>query len=243
MVKELWPGGPCFKEESGVFRIGADSVLLANFADGARIKKKKRAIDLGCGSGIISVLLALSNPELHIDGIELQPRAARLASENVELCGLAGRINIIEGDLRRHREFLYSGAYDFTVSNPPYNPLGSGKRTANADLAAARDDELCTLGDLCRTARYLTRRGGSFFLVNKPERLSEILRALSINSFEPKRIRFVHHKRSSPSNLVLIESRHGGNPSLKVEAPLILLNDDNGDTDEIKSIYKRGGTE
>jgi len=239
MINEMWPGGPRFRDEAGVFRLGTDSVLLANFTNKSRIKKKKRAADLGCGSGIISILLAWEEPELRIDGIELQPHAARLARENTKLCGLDERITVIEGDLRNHREIFRAGAYDLVVSNPPYYASGSGKRSANTDLAAARGEEFCTLDDVCRAAGYLTRWGGSFMLVHKPQRLTEIFRILSDSGFEPKRLRFVQHKNASPPSLALIESRRGGNPSLTVEAPLILANDDGGDSEEVKAIYRR----
>lgn len=238
MIRELWPGGPRFREEDGVHRVGADSVLLADFAKNVRIKKNRRAIDLGCGSGIISVLMALNEPGLHVDAIDIQPRAVKLALENTELSGLTGRITVIEGDLRRHRDFLQSGAYDFAVSNPPYNPHGSGKRHAMPEHTAARDDALCALGELCLTARFLTRWGGSLFLVHKPEYLSNIFRAITENGFEPKRLRLVQHNISSPPNLVLIEARRGGKPSLKIEAPLILTNENGSDTDEVRRIYR-----
>ena len=242
MTQELWPGGPLFKEDADVFRIGADSVLLADFANNTHIRNKKRAADLGCGSGLISVLLALNNPSLHLDGLEIQPKAAQLALENAKNNGLADRITIIEGDIRRHREFLQNAAYDVVVSNPPYTPQSSGKQPKNESLTAARVDEHCTLEDICRAASYLTRWGGAFLLVHKPERLPEIFSTLTANKLEPKRIRFVQHKHTTPPNLVLIESRRGGKPSLKIEAPLILKNENNSDTDEIKTIYRRKGT-
>lgn len=239
MLQELWPGGPRFKEAPGVHKIGADSVLLANFAGAARLKKKSRAADLGCGSGIISILMALGDPGLYIDAVDILPDAVRLASENVRLCELADRITIIEGDLRGYREFLKSGAYDIVVSNPPYNARGSGKRAANTGLAAAREEESCTLDDLCRAAGYLTRSGGAFFMVHRPQRLAGIFRALSCGGFEPKRLRFVQHNIASKPSLVLLESRRGGGPSLETESPLILYREDGSETDEIKVIYKR----
>jgi len=239
MIDELWPGGPRFKEQAGVFRLGTDSVMLAHFAGGSGVRKRARVADLGCGSGIISVILALDDPAMSIDGIEIQPDAARLAAENAELCGISDRVKIIEGDLRRHRELLEAGAYDLTVSNPPYYSCGSGKRAENSGLAAARGEELCTLDDLCAAAGYLTRWGGSFMLVHKPERLADIFRSMNSAGFEPKRLRFVQHKSSSPPNLVLVEGRRGGKPSLAIEAPLILANDDGTDSDEVKAIYRR----
>ena len=239
MVSELWPGGPLFKEDSEVFRLGTDSVLLAHFTKSRLKKSSKRATELGCGSGFISICLALADPEIVIDGIEINTRAAQLAVENVELSGLNGRINIIEGDLRRHRLLLQAGIYDITVSNPPYYDTGTGTRPSKRGMASARGGESCSLGDVCGAAAYLTCNGGSFMLVHKPEKLPVIFRALSENGFEPKRLRFVQYQAISPPNLVLIESRRGGKPSLRIEPPLILANDDGSDTVEAKSIYRR----
>jgi tRNA1Val (adenine37-N6)-methyltransferase len=239
MIDALWPGGPRFRDKSGVFRIGTDSVLLAYFAGASLLKKKNRAVDLGCGSGVLSILLAWDAPGLHVDGVEIQPDAALLARDNAVLSGVSDRIKVIEGDLRRHRELMQSGAYDFAVANPPYYVSGSGKRASNESLAAARSEELCTIDDICKAAGYLTRWGGSFMLVHKPERLADIFRAVNNAGFEPKRIRFVQHKHTSPPNLVLIESRRGGRPSLKIEAPLILANNDGTDSDEVNAIYRR----
>jgi len=225
-------------DSDGVFRIGTDSILLADFARSSGIRKKKRAADLGCGSGIISVLLAWNDPGLYVDCVEINPEAARLASENAGVNGLEGRIAVINGDLRRHRAFLQAGAYDITISNPPYYTPGSGKHPSKPDLVSARVEGLCTLDDVCTAAGYLTRWGGSFMLVHKPERLADVIRSLNSAGFEPKRARFVQHKHNSPPNLALIESRRGGKPTLKIEAPLILANDDGSHSDEFKRIYR-----
>ena len=239
MIEELWPDGPLFRSGDGIFRPGMDSVLLAYFANSARLSNKNRAVDLGCGSGIISILLAWDSPGLHIDGIEMQPKAAQLAIENSKLCGLSDQMRIIEADLRNHRGFMKAGYYDFAVSNPPYYPQGSGKSPSSKGIAAARGEESCTLSDICKAAGYLTRWGGSFFLVHKPERLADIFRALSDFCLEPKRLRFVQHNYSSPPSLVLVESRRGGNPALDVEEPVILTNEDGSESDEAKAIYRR----
>ena len=236
-ISELWSGGPLFKEEDGVFKIGADSVLLAGFAAGSTLRKPKRAADLGCGSGIIAVLLALNDPGLYVDAVDINKHAAELTLENAKLCGLADRITVVEGDLRAHSSLFQSGAYDLTISNPPYNRHGSGKHPSDAGLISARNDATCTLDDLCRAAGYLTRWGGSFFLVHKAERLSEVFLSLSASGFEPKRLRFVQHRQNSPPGIVLLESRRGGKPSLNVEAPLILFNEDGAESDEVKAFY------
>ncbi len=236
ITDELWSGGPTFIRDNEAFRLGTDSVLLSSFAKSGR---GRRACDLGCGTGIISVLLAWNDAALTVDGVELQPEWADIARENARLCWLDDRINIINGDLRRHRDFLEAGAYDLVVSNPPYYAEGRGKSPGHDCKAAARAERTCTLGDVCAAASYLARWGGQFALVHKPERLIEVICTLRENGFEPKRLRFVQYKAASAPNLILIESRRGGNPSLKIEPPLILTDENGNDTEEVKMIYHR----
>jgi len=240
MLDYLWADGPLLKQQSDVFRLGTDSVMLAYFvstSDG----KKRSVVDLGTGSGIIPIILAWDNPMLKIDSIDIQPEAVKLATENIELNDLADRVNVIEGDLRCHRDFFVAGAYDLVISNPPYFPGGSGKLSDNPGIAAARAEEFCTLDDICEAAGYLTRWGGSFMLVHKPERLADIFRGMDKAGFEPKRLRLVSHKSTSPPSLVLVEGRRGGKSSLTIEAPLVLTNEDGSETDEVRKIYRRKG--
>ncbi|SHI15934.1 tRNA1Val (adenine37-N6)-methyltransferase [Sporobacter termitidis DSM 10068] len=232
----MWPGGPTFVHDEASFRPGTDSILLAWFAAGGPVK---RACDLGCGTGVISLIMAWQDDALTVDGVEIQPEWTALARENLKLCSLDDRVTIIDGDLRRHREFLEAGAYDLVVANPPYYALGSGKSAPEESRAKAREERESTLADIAAAAAYLTRWGGRFALVHKPERLAEVIRTLSEKGLEPKRLRFVQYRHDSAPNLVLIESRRGGNPSLTVEPPLILTDSAGNDTEEVKRIYHR----
>lgn len=234
-VDELWPGGPKFIRGGG-FPLGTDAVLLASFAETARAH---RACDLGCGTGIIALLLAYGDPALCVDCVEIQPEAAETARRNAELNGLAQRINVITGDLREHRALLPAGQYGLVAANPPYFPSGSGKESSSEEAAIARDERTCTLNDVCEAAAYLTKWGGRFVMVHRPERLSEALCAMTAHALEPKRLRMVQYSASSAPNLVLIEARRGGKPGLTVLAPLILTDESGADTEEIRRIYHR----
>jgi len=231
----LWPNGPQFVRRDGVFPLGTDSVLLAAFAQN---KRDRRACDLGCGAGVLSILLAWHNPCLAVDALDILPAAVEAARENAALNGLEGRITVHLMDLRDYRN-LQAGAYDHVTANPPYYAQGSGKSPGNPDIAHAREERACTLLDLCRAAAYLARWGGRFTLVHKPERMAEVITLCSQNGLEPKRLRLVQHKARSQPSLFLLECRRGGRPGLAVEPPLILAEDDGSDSEEIKLIYHR----
>lgn len=234
-IEQLWPGGPVLRQAPH-FRLGTDTVLLADFAARGR---HRRGIDLGCASGSAMLLLLAHVPNLHMTGIELVPEAAALAAENMEINGLAARSRVLCGDLREHRTLLPAGCFDLVVANPPYYPAGSGKMSADPRRAAARGELTCTLADICEAAAWLCQTGGSICLVHKPERLSALFCALTAHGIEPKRLRLVSRRPESAPSLVLVEGRRGGKSGLVVEPPLLLQTEDGSESTELRRICRK----
>ena len=232
----LWPGGPQFLQAAH-FRLGTDSVLLADFVNTAGAR---RGIDLGCASGINMLLLLARTERLHMTGLEIVPEAAELARENMAMNGFAERSGIVTGDIRAHRALFRAGSFDLAVCNPPYFPQGSGAPAKDRDRAAARSEILCTLPELCRAAAFLLHTGGRAFFVHRPERLSELFCALASHGLEPKRLRLVCRDAESAPTLALVEARRGGKPGLKIEPALYLRGPDGADSAELRRIYHRG---
>lgn len=230
----LWEGGPLFRQAAQA-PLGTDSVLLAAFAAG----RGARGIDLGCGSGILSLLLLWGSARLTMTGLEITEEAAAIARENLAQNGLDGRGDIVTGDIRRVREQFPPGSFDLAVSNPPYFPCGGGASASDALRAGAREELDCTLDELCAAAAWLLPTGGRFCLVYRPERLSELLVALTGHGLEPKRLRLCCHRAERPPSLVLVEARRGGRPGLTVEPTLCLTDAQGRETEEVQRIYHR----
>ncbi|MBQ9249243.1 MAG: methyltransferase [Oscillospiraceae bacterium] len=234
-VQELWPGGPVFAQAAN-FRLSTDSVLLADFIHTCGAV---RGIDLGCGSGILALLLLWRTEKLHMTGLELDGEAAALAAENLERNGLTARSSVLTGDIRQYRALFKPGSFDLAAANPPYYAAGSGGISPDPARAAARGEVCCTLEELCATAAWLLPSGGRFCLVHKPERLSELLCTMTAQGLEPKRLRLVNHLAERAPSLVLVEGRRGSRPGLTVEPPLILADADGGESAEYRRIYHR----
>lgn len=231
----LWENGPVFRQAEH-FRLGTDSVLLANFV---RSPSARRGIDLGCASGILSLLLLVNNARLHMTGLELVPEAVELARENMARNGLTERSALLCGDIRAHRELFRSGEFDLVAANPPYFAKDSGGVSPSPERASARAELCCDMEELCSAAAYLCRTGGSVYFVHRPERLSELMCTMSAKGIEPKRLRLVCHSASSAPCFVLIEGRRGGRPGLRIEPMLCLRDADGNETDELRRIYRR----
>ncbi len=235
MYDELWRGGPRMIKGADALPLCTDSVLLSSFTP---MSGAARALDLGCGSGAIMLILAWQNPGVSFDGVEILPSAAEAARENAKINGLSDRINVITGDLREYRT---EKPYDLVVSNPPYFAVGSGTSSPLATRSSSRDETACTLSDLVKAAARLTKNGVKFVMVYRPERLSEALSELSAAGLEPKRLRLVQVRTGKEPSMALIECRRGGKRGMRVEPVLIMQNEDGSETDEILKIYHRDG--
>ena len=233
--RELWPGGPVFAQ-AGHFRLGTDSLLLADFIEPGAAR---RGIDLGCGSGVLALLLLEKSEALHMTGLELLEDAAAVARGNLAANALLGRGEIVCGDIRKVRELFQSGSFDLVAANPPYYPVASGARSPQAGRAAARSELCCTLDELCAAAAFLCRTGGRFCLVHKPERLSEVFVCMHEHSLEPKRLRLVCAAAERAPSLALIEGRRGGGSGLVIDPPLLLTDAGGGESEELRRICRR----
>ena len=232
---ELWKGGPVFAQAAH-FRLSTDSVLLSDFI---RVSGMRRGIDLGCASGIISLLLLARTQRLHMTGLEIVPEAAELAVENMERNSLSDRSDIICGDIRRCRELFAPGSFDLVAANPPYYSTASGAVSPSGERARARSELDCSLDDVCSAAAYLCRTGGYFSLVGKPERLTETMLLMSSHGIEPKRMRLVCSLPEKAPSLFLLEGKRGASPGLVIEPNLCLNLSDGTESPEYKRIYHR----
>ena len=217
-------------------RLTTDSVLLADFA---AVRSGEKGADLGCGSGLLMVLLLRRESGLRMTGLEIQPEALRLAEENLQINSLRERAELLCGDLRETVKRLPNGGFDFVISNPPYFPPESGRMPPDVARETARGETALALPELCAAASRLCRSGGRIFLCHRPERLVSLLQEMRAHHLEPKRIRFVHHHLHAPASLLLVEGRKDGKPGLSVEAPFLIRGADGAETEEYRRICHR----
>lgn len=221
-------------QNTSKFCFGTDAVLLSHFAG---IRKGDIVVDLGTGTGIIPLLLAGRMEEASICGVEIQSETAEMANRSIHMNRLESRVKILEGDLKDAPEKLGKGSCSLVVSNPPYKKVGSGILNPQDDIAIARHEILCTLEDVLLSASRLLQAGGRFAMVHRPDRMMDILMGMRRVHLEPKRIRMVHPQLHKAPSLILIEAVFHGKPHLNWMPPLIIYDENNQYTDELKEIY------
>lgn len=190
-----------YRWDETCFPLGADSLALGRFCT---LKKGDAVLDLGCGAGLLLLLCKEREPSATLQGVEIGPRAAGLARENLAENGLAGEI--LTADLRA----CELPQADLVVSNPPWYVQDSGREGGPGRV------ERCTLPELCAAAGRALSHRGRFALVHDPKRLVELLTALRREGLEPKRLQFCRHSPEKEPYAVLLEAVKGGRPGLAV---------------------------
>ncbi|SJZ44973.1 Methyltransferase small domain-containing protein [Cetobacterium ceti] len=198
------------------FRFGTDAVLLSDFFQG---KKSGKALEIGTGNGIISILLMIKEKLEKIDSVEIQEEVAKLAKRNVNLNKFEDRINVICEDIKNIK---VGNTYDYIISNPPYMTLDGKPHNEHDTRTIARHEITLNLKELIEKSKKLLKPRGEIFLVHRAYRFTEIARILEDNGFSLKRVQFVYYNKNKQSNLVLVEASKGRKNILGIEPPLIL---------------------
>ena len=197
---------------------GTDALLLAGYISG----KYKNALEIGSGTGIISMLLLTREKAVRAVAVEVQEEFSALIERNAELNGLSNRLEARLSDIR---DFRAEAEFDLIYTNPPYMKVDSGKSCEMDKKNIARHEVLGDIRDFCLAAKRLLKFGGTFAVVYRPDRLSDLMAAMREARLEPKRITFVHADAESESSMVLIEAKAGGKCGTILTRPLIIYKD------------------
>jgi tRNA1Val (adenine37-N6)-methyltransferase len=225
-----------FQAKKG-YRFSIDAILLENFI---ALKQRDKGIELGTGSGVISILLAKRLRTVRITAVEIQKSMADRAKRNVKLNGLDERVEVLKEDIKLLKDMYPTNTFDFVLSNPPFREPATGRMSLDDERAVARHEIDISLPDLIDSASYLLKHSGRFYLIYHPFRLVELIELLRKKRLEPKRMRFVHSRPGEEAKMVLIEAMKGSGKWLKVDPPLCIHEKGSKYTKEMNRVLGRG---
>ena len=205
-------------QDAKEFSFTTDAVFLAAFP---HLVTKARVLELGSGTGAISMLLAARGAS-KVVGADLNPHVAELFRESIAANKLSDRVESLCCDIRCLSDKLASESFDLVVANPPYR-IG-GKRRVVA--SGACHEVNITLENFFQVAAYMVKYRGRFALVQLPERFSEAVLLGQKYDLELKKLQWVHSSLHKRAWIFLAEFVKGGGPGLDVLPPLIMYNND-----------------
>lgn len=148
-------------------KIGTDGVLLGAWAD---VECARVAWDVGCGTGLIALMLAQRTEDTHIVGIEIDDDAADEARTNIGASEWRSRVDVVHGDFLECFRDLPTP--DLIVSNPPF--FTNALRAQGTARNGARHDDTLSYSDLIRVASDALSLEGKLCMVSPVERREDI---------------------------------------------------------------------
>ena len=197
------------------------------------------AVELGGGTGIISLLAASKNRFEKISIVEIQKDYADLIKRNIDLNNMRDALDVICKDIRELKTSDIGKEVDVVFSNPPYMKTESGKANECEGKYIARHEVFGGIDDFCAAAYRLLKFGGKFYVVYRPDRLIDLIDALRRNRLEPKKMTFVQSDTKTSPSMVLIEAKKGASPSLTLTKNLLMYKDSSRtDSEDAEKIYE-----
>lgn len=137
-----------------VFRVGTDGVLLGSASS---VDLAKNILEVGTGTGLVSLMLAQRNRIADIHAIDINENAVELAIKNFENSPFADKLSASFADFKK---FSTNKKYDLIISNPPY----FAPNHSNKDILARQQAEL-SFQNLIEKAKTLLTKNGLFSVI------------------------------------------------------------------------------
>ena len=204
-------------QDTRLYRFTSDSVLLSRFA---RAKAGDKVADFCAGSGIVAFhFYALHRALKGLDFtlFEMQRRLSELSVKTAALNGF-GNFEAVNCKIQEIPE-TYREKFSLVLCNPPYER--GGLENDDYQKAICRKEITVTLAEIVDAAFAKLKFGGRLALVNRADRVAEVLFAMKSRGIEPKRLQFVRGSANAKPYLLLVEGTKGGKEGVDVLPDLV----------------------
>lgn len=208
-------------------KVGTDAMILGAFVD---TDSRKKALDIGAGTGVLSLMLAQQNRVLQVQAIEIEQSAFDEACLNVNESLFSDQIKLIHGDFK---EVKFEDRFDLIVSNPPF--FENSLLSENWQKNLARHTDGLDQETLFRKVSTLLTYDGCFYMIFPHGNFIRIQELAQKNTLFLNQLIFIESKEGIPSRNIFIFT--------KKETPLVtkhlVVRDQSGNyTHEYKILTK-----
>ena len=198
----------------------SDSIFLYDFI--YTFKPKGTLLDVGCGVGIISLLLSRDFP-IETSIIDKQKKMLDYAEHNYALNGFD-----VQSYLGDFTELQTQDRFDYIISNPPFYDERV-QQSEDTHLNIARYAHHLPIESFIRRVKTFLKPKGWFIFCYDAKQIDLLLHHLKLNGINPEKVQFVHSKIDRESKLVMIAARNNSKSMTQVLPPFVVFDE--------KSVY------
>jgi tRNA1(Val) A37 N6-methylase TrmN6 len=220
-------------QPSSGYAYNSDSIFLYKFI--SEFNPKGSLLDVGCGVGIISLLLT-RDFNIKTTIIDKQEMMIKYAKHNFDLNNL--KVDVIHKDFI---ELQSEEKFDYIISNPPFYDQ-SVQQSENESLNIARYAQHLPIETFIQNVKKNLKPRGYFIFCYDAKQLDRLLSILKLYKLNPEVLRCVHSKINRDSKLVMIVARANSKSMMKIVPPLIVFDKQSNYNDEAKNSFKKAST-
>ncbi len=183
---------------NGVMKVNTDGVLLGAWSD---VRHSTNGLDIGTGTGIISLMLAQRNPVLNVTGVEIEHSAYMMTCYNFKNSPFTARLKAVQSAIQDYA-MSSSCTYDIIVSNPPY--FTGGIVSKNENKSYNRHTLLLSHKELILAVRKLLSTDGHFDVIMPYEEGYAFIELANKSDLYLKRMTEVRSREKSKIERILL---------------------------------------
>lgn len=218
-------------DQSSAMKIGTDGVLLGAWA--FERYSPSHIVDVGSGSGLISLMLAQRFPSAKISAIEIDQFAYLESRKNIDLSPWANRIDTFNCDFKN---FISHIPVDAIVSNPPF--FDEPFTAPDSQRAMARHQATLSPIALIEFATWHLSDQGILSMIVPAKHEDELIYLATVNRLDCNAVIYVKSNQYRPPFRVLIEFTKGHSSTFKRQTLIIKDKDKNHYTTAYQDLTK-----
>ena len=211
----------------------SDSIFLYDFI--STFKPKGSLLDVGCGIGILSLLLS-RDFDIKTSIIDKQKSMLNYATYNFKINALHAKCYVDD-----FITFETQDRYDYIISNPPFYD-SAVQQSENTHLNIARYAQHLPIEAFIKRVKTFLKPKGWFIFCYDAKQIDILLYHLKINAINPEKIRFVHSKIDRESKLVMIAARNNSKSMTTILPPFVVFDEQNEYMPQAQEIFSRAST-
>lgn len=213
------------------YRYNSDTLFLYDFIGS---KPKGQILDVGCGCGILGLLVARDN-EIKLTGIDIDPLNVQISQHNASVNGIAGEF--IAEDFSKFKSDI---KFDFIISNPPFYHTDVTK-SQNKHIANSRYSDSLSLEEFLASCNRNIKPKGVLYFCYDAKQIGDIIPLLSKFKLNLTKLKFIYSKDNQNAKLVLIEAKKSSRSMCEVVLPLVVF-DRNELSVDAREIFNKANT-
>lgn len=153
-------------QTNSAMKIGTDAMVFGALID---VSNKKNGLDIGTGTGVLSLMVAQRNQTIKIKAIEIDLNAFQEAKNNFLASPFHSQLEAIHQDVKT---FQSNEKFDLIFSNPPY--FQNATKSISDERNLARHTDTLSMEELSLKVSEIISTDGDFWIILPIETMQEI---------------------------------------------------------------------